>query len=384
MTCVNVAGTGAVWLGSYWALLAKWGKVANGSDRVKYPEGHLRRPAATVGALAKCSRFCGYHPYVAQAVWRYRVTEDSHNGAEALPVLPDGELSPELVLVDPDIAELARNALPDVTPTEIRLSVSLKLQMPAAAEPPPPAAAVVVAEPPPPTVAEAAATSPTAARLARTPDVPPPPAYEDVRRVFHEPRIDLRRHRHSMRPALLILAVAAGVALALPRALDGPSSKTSAARRTALTGTPAHHRSKAKARAKPKAKVKPKAHKQPAAKPARHTRPAHKAKAAPKKHALAPPAARHVSKPKPKRHAVRPHVRMLPDFVWVPVKNARGYLVEFLAGSKVALRARTRAARLRLSVKQLRPGRYRWVVWQTGASGAPIGKPLVDSRVRVR
>jgi hypothetical protein len=93
---------------------------------------------------------------------------------------------------------------------------------------------------------------------------------------------------------------------------------------------------------------------------------------------------RRVSKPKHKAPAVPPRAHTLPDFVWAPVKNARGYLVEFLAGSKVALRVRTRAARLRLSAKQLHRGRYRWLVWQLGAAGAPIGEPLVDAKVSVR
>jgi hypothetical protein len=69
--------------------------------------------------------------------------------------------------------------------------------------------------------------------------------------------------------------------------------------------------------------------------------------------------------------------------VWAPIKNARGYLVEFLTGSKVVLRVRTRAARLHVSPKQLHRGRYRWLVWRVGTSGSPIGRPLVDSNLKV-
>jgi hypothetical protein len=61
-----------------------------------------------------------------------------------------------------------------------------------------------------------------------------------------------------------------------------------------------------------------------------------------------------------------------------------GYLVEFLAGSKIVLRARTRAAKLHVSARALRPGTYRWVVWGLNNRGAPTGKPLVDSSVRIR
>jgi hypothetical protein len=82
--------------------------------------------------------------------------------------------------------------------------------------------------------------------------------------------------------------------------------------------------------------------------------------------------------------AVSQRAHALPDFVWVPVKNARGYLVEFRAGSKVVVRVRTRAARLHVSPKQLHRGRYRWLVWRVSASGSPMGRPLVDSNLKVR
>jgi hypothetical protein len=70
--------------------------------------------------------------------------------------------------------------------------------------------------------------------------------------------------------------------------------------------------------------------------------------------------------------------------VWVPVKGASGYVVEFRSGSKLVLRAHTRTARLRVSTKQLRRGHYRWQVWALNQAGARIGKPLVDSAVRIR
>ena len=303
------------------------------------------------------------------------MTRDLQGGAERLPALPDDddELSPELALVDPDVAERARVALPDITLTEIRVSLSIKVEQA-------PAPAVQQPAPEPVAVAESApapVTGPPPA-LARPADRPAPPAYDDIRGVFHEPRLSPRGRRRSTLAALVILGVAAGVALAMPRALDGP--KTSANRRSSAAGVPAvpaAHRAKGKGRSK----AKPKAHAKAAASPTVHARPAHKAKRvrrAPKRHVVAPP----VSHRKQKAPVVRP--RVLPDFVWVPVKNASGYLVEFRAGSKVVLRARTRAARLHVLARQLRRGRYRWLVWVVGTSGSPVGKPIVDSNVTIR
>jgi hypothetical protein len=309
------------------------------------------------------------------------VTRDSHNGDVRLQAPLDHELSPELALVDPDAAERARDELPDITPTEIKLSLSFRL-----VQAPPPAPAALPSSPDPVAVAELAPAAPAPASgpaLVRPADAPPPP-YDEIRRVFHEPLITPARGRRSIRAALVILAVAAGAALALPRALDGPSSQTSAKRRSSRAPAAAAstvHRPKSK----PTSKAKPKVHKKAAASPAQHTHPAHKAKRAAKKRVAAPPASStHVSKRKPRAHPVPPHPRMLPDFVWAPAKGAKGYLVEFLTGSKVVLRTHTRAARLRLSAKQLHRGRYRWLVWQLGEAGAPIGKPLVDSKVTVR
>jgi hypothetical protein len=183
---------------------------------------------------------------------------------------------------------------------------------------------------------------------------------------------------------LVILGVAAGVALALPRALDGPSS-TSANRRSSavpVPAVPAAHRAKAKRTSK----AKPRAHKKAAAPRSRAARHAHKAKPTAKRHASAPravtkPASKHrPNRPKP----VHPSRTAIPDFVWVPAKNASGYLIEFRSGSKLVLRVRTRAARLHVSRRRLHRGRYRWLVWALNHAGSPAGAPLVDSSVRIR
>jgi hypothetical protein len=86
------------------------------------------------------------------------------------------------------------------------------------------------------------------------------------------------------------------------------------------------------------------------------------------------------------RHRPAQHHRAqppIPDFVWVPATNARGYLIEFRSGSKPVLRVRTRAARLHVSRRRLRRGRYRWIVWALDRERSPAGKPLVDAIVRI-
>jgi hypothetical protein len=91
-------------------------------------------------------------------------------------------------------------------------------------------------------------------------------------------------------------------------------------------------------------------------------------------------------KPKAKHRAkaARRSPTPIPDFVWVPVKNAHGYLIEFRSGSKLVLRVRARFARLHVSRTRLRRGRYRWLVWALDSAGSRTGKPLVDSNVRIR
>jgi hypothetical protein len=309
---------------------------------------------------------------VARARQPFPVTRDPHSEAERLPaLLDDDELSPELVLVDPDVAERARDALPDITLTEIRLSLSIKVeQTPAPLGPQSAPEADAVAEPAP------------APALVLPADRPAPPAYDEIRHVFHEPRLAPRRLRRSTMAALVSLGVAAGVALALPRALDGPTSRASADRTSSAARAPtppAAHRAKAKrtSLAKPPAQKKAAARLSPAA------RPTQKAKPTAERHAAVPPVVtKPVSKHQPK--AVHLSRTTIPDFVWVPAKNASGYLIEFRSGSKLVLRVRTRAARLHVSRRRLNRGRYRWLVWALNKAGSPAGEPLVDSRVRIR
>jgi hypothetical protein len=278
-----------------------------------------------------------------------------------------------MALVDPDFAERARDALPDITLTEIRFSLSIKVQQtPALPVPQFPPELVAVAEPEP-------AAAPA---LVLPAERPAPPPYDEVRRVFHEPHFAPRRRSRSTMAGVVILGVAAGVALAMPRALNGPTLRTSANRRSSTARVPtgpAAHRAKAKRTSK----TKPPAHKKAAARRSPAPRAAHKAKQTAKDRAAAPPVVtKPVSKPRPKPvHPARP---ALPDFVWAPVKTASGYLIEFRSGAKLILRVRTRAARLHLSRKQLHRGRYRWLVWALNHSGSPAGKPLVDSNVRIR
>jgi len=72
------------------------------------------------------------------------------------------------------------------------------------------------------------------------------------------------------------------------------------------------------------------------------------------------------------------------NFGWVPVKHAFGYRIEFRSGPRLVLQARAQAARLRVSRGQLRPGRYRWLVWRVNRHGAPVGTALVDAVLTIR
>jgi hypothetical protein len=324
-------------------------------------------------------------PEVLRAVRRNAMVGSEHEVVPAPKPTPDefrrlagddGDLSPELALVDPDVAERARLALPDITLTEVRLSLSLKIEQTAQ----PPARPIDR-----PVVHVAASAPPIEATVVpvAAPAPPPTPAYDEIRRVFHEPRFSGRRRGRSTLVALLVLGAAAGTALALPRALDGRGSEKSADRlqpSAKATHAPSASRPKAKSASKPKAHREARA---------RRTKRVSSSAGTTKAAGTGKATVTHTrSRPKPKRKvtpvSVRRAPRVIPAFVWVPVKGASGYLVEFRSGSKLVLRAHTRTARLRVSTKQLRRGHYRWQVWALNQAGARIGKPLVDSAVRIR
>ena len=267
----------------------------------------------------------------------------------------DDDLTPELALVDADAAESARLALPDITLTESRILMARE-------------------------------------------------ATRAAREAFHEPIPEPRRRLRRPMLAVLIVGCAASTALALPLAFDRRGSESSLESLRPSTGAtlgapssrPRHSvtRSPAKPESRPKARARQAGGVGFAA---------HAKKSTATGHAAAPPAAspRPAAKPKPRRHASAPRAatqpvskhrptavhlsrRAIPDFVWVPAKNASGYLIEFRSDSKLVLRARTRAARLHVSRKRLHRGRYRWSVWALNRAGSPAGKPLVDSNVRIR
>jgi len=267
----------------------------------------------------------------------------------------DDYLTPELALVDADAAESARLALPDITPTESRILMARE-------------------------------------------------ATRAARQAFHEPIPERPSRLRRFMLAVLIVGCAASTALALPLAFDRRDSETSVeslgpssgATLDAPSSRPRHSgtRSPAKPRSRPKARARQAGGVRSAA---------HAKKSTATGSAAAPPAAsrRLAAKPKPRRHASAPRAATepvskhrpttghpsrpaIPDFVWVPAKDASGYLIEFRSGSKIVLRARTSAARLHVSRKRLRRGRYRWLVWVLNHAGSPVGKPLVDSNVRIR
>jgi hypothetical protein len=73
----------------------------------------------------------------------------------------------------------------------------------------------------------------------------------------------------------------------------------------------------------------------------------------------------------------------LPDFVWVAATGVHRYRVEFSSGSRVAFRAETKEARLRVRRAQLPPGHYRWRVWALDGKGGAAPTLLVDAALDV-
>jgi hypothetical protein len=80
----------------------------------------------------------------------------------------------------------------------------------------------------------------------------------------------------------------------------------------------------------------------------------------------------------------KPAARSIPDFVWVPVKGATRYRVQFLRSGRVVLTTTTNGARLHVASAKLPPGTYRWKVWALTKAGTPAGAAVVDASAKIR
>jgi hypothetical protein len=308
------------------------------------------------------------------------MVETEHEGVSTATRLPepaypldaDEPLSPELALIDPEAAERARVALPDIALTESRIATR-------------------------PAEQAAPRLAPLRDRNgARTAAAVQGTTYEEIRRAAREPVTPARRSRHRRRHwtlAVLLAGLGAGAALALPRTLDGQKSETPAERSTPTAKPALAAPVPRRTRSRPTKPAKPKI---------RHAVPQQRTGTSKRRtHAKSKPATRQavqtqthsqsqVSKPAsnaapaPKPRSASTARPVIPDFVWAPARHVTVYRVEFRSGSRLVLRVRTRAARLHVLRKQLRPGRYRWLVWGLNRAGSPVGKPLVDAKVRVR
>jgi hypothetical protein len=276
-------------------------------------------------------------------------------------------LSPELVLVDPELATLARARLPD-----LRDSLA-------------PGKSRLHAGPQRPTPAD---------------EHPTTPAAEPVDIVRPSPPESHRRKRSRATRVLVGLAIVALVAAVLGwRAVHG--SNDAAAPGPASTAT--QTRQAAVAAGAPRKPTR-----QPR-KPTRQPKPAPKASLrtgkapSPRHQPPGKPTARSESKrrshrsihrrPKPAPQRPVPHgaAAALPAriFVWPPVPHARFYDIQFFRNGRRILRAAPKAPRFRLRLKwsfrgrslELKPGTYVWVVRPVTGSGRDlrVGKPITHA-----
>jgi hypothetical protein len=129
----------------------------------------------------------------------------------------------------------------------------------------------------------------------------------------------------------------------------------------------------------PAAREKPPAAKQ---KPAvKKTEPEHGPRAGPNSKPAAPPKrqTRRATKPKPRE---QPKFRPARTFSWPPRAGAGSYQVTFLRNGRAFYRTRTGAPRLKLPPRlRFTPGRYRWTVRPTIAG--VLADPIVDSTFEV-
>jgi len=265
-------------------------------------------------------------------------------------VEPEEPLTPELVLVDPDLARRAREQLPDREP-EPRQTTGESIPSPVTSLLDPDLARRG-REQPPDREPEPRRTTVEAIPYPVTPRLvvvqPDPSTFE--RRLKPPPR----KRRRGRILILLILAAAAVTGIVLVpslRHIVWESREVAVVQPVRKPAPPPHASSTTPDKAKPKETVKPKARVAP------RSAPSHR------------------------------------PFAWVAVPKATYYLVRFYRGSQEIFEARPSAPRLSLPPKwvfkghrySLTPGSYRWVV-QAGfgrPAEARLGQPIVSAKLVV-
>jgi len=274
----------------------------------------------------------------------------SDSPGEARETISAEPLTPELVLVDPDLARRAREQLPDREP-EPRRTTGESIPSPVTSLLDPDLARRG-REQPPDREPEPRRTTGEAIPYPVTPRLvvvqPDPSTFE--RRLKPPPR----KRRRGRILILLILAAAAVTGIVLVpslRHIVWESREVAVVQPVRKPAPPPHASSTTPDKAKPKETVKPKARVAP------RSAPSHR------------------------------------PFAWVAVPKATYYLVRFYRGSQEIFEARPSAPRLSLPPKwvfkghrySLTPGSYRWVV-QPGfgrPAEARLGQPIVSAKLVV-
>jgi hypothetical protein len=243
-------------------------------------------------------------------------------------------ITPELVLVDPELARRARARLPEQRPDS---PVPPKVE-------PAPDPALKIEPAPDPALKIEAVPEPAAS------DAAPPPAEPTPRPQAGR---DSRRRRRATYALVLVILGAAAAALTYARPLDRFSSQPG----NDLAAPSADDISRASART---SRDEPNRSREPATQTAK------------------PPAA--VTSPR--------------SFAWAPVRGARSYLVQFYRARTEIFRARPSKPRVVVPARwsfrghdySLEPGRYRWSVRPRlkGRARRSYGQPVVLSQLVVQ
>jgi hypothetical protein len=268
-------------------------------------------------------------------------------------------LSPELVLVDPELATLARARLPDVGDSP----APGKPRLHAGQRPP------------------------------RADEHPTAPPAEPVDIVRPSPPESHRRRRSRATRVLVGLAIVALIAAVLGwRAVHGSDDAAapgpaSTATQTRQAGVAAGAPRKPTRQAKPAPKASLRTGKAPSP---RHQRPG-KATARSESKRRSHRSIHPRRRPAPQRPVPHPAAAALPAriFVWPPVPHVRFYDIQFFRNGRRILRAAPTAPRFRLRLKwsfrgrsrELKPGTYVWVVRPVTGSGRDlrVGKPITHA-----